>query len=173
MRRRKLVRSFVIAAGLVFGMFQLFGRLGIRISTSPSLPVGIYIATRDPDAKLVEFCPAEPFAALALERGYRDTGVCPDGGTPLLKPVVAQAGDIVELSKNGIQVNGNLVSNTAPLRSDSKGRLLESWPFGLYPVAPGFMWVASSHHAMSFDSRYFGPVPARAIRQRMRPFLTL
>ena len=43
-------------------------------------------------ANLVEFCPAEPFADLAIERGYRDAGICRDGAAPLLKPVVAIRG---------------------------------------------------------------------------------
>ena len=35
------------------------------------------------------------FAAI---RGYRDAGNCPDGATPLMKPVVARSGDIVDVS---------------------------------------------------------------------------
>ena len=62
----------------------------------------LYFVTTDGSANLVEFCPAEPFAALSLIRGYRDPGTCRDGGAPLLKPVVAKAGDMVELSARGI-----------------------------------------------------------------------
>jgi len=154
-------------------VFKLFGFFGLRINTSPSLPVGLYVVTTDGSAILLEFCPAEPFAALSLVRGYRDAGSCRDGGAPLLKPVVATAGDTVELSARGISVNGLLLSNTAPLSKDAKGRPLTAWPFGRYPVNPGAVWVASTYNSRSFDSRYFGPVRETTIRHRLRAFLTL
>jgi conjugative transfer signal peptidase TraF len=155
------------------GTFQLCGLLGIRINTSPSLPVGLYLVTTEGNANLVEFCPAEPFAALSLVRGYRSPGVCQDGGAPLLKPIIANCGDLVEVSAPGIYVNGRLLANTAPLTKDTKGRPLKSWPFGHFEVAPGTVWVASSYDSRSFDSRYFGPVSIVAIRNRVKDLLTL
>ncbi len=166
-------RLALVAAAVSIGTFQLCGSLGICINTSPSLPVGLYFTTADGRANLVEFCPAEPFATLAIVRGYRDPGACQDGSAPLLKPVVAKSGDVVELSPRGISVNGALLPNTAPLSKDAKGRPLEAWPFGHYVVAPEMVWVASSYHPRSFDSRYFGPLPTAAIRSRLKPFLTL
>ena len=80
---------------------------------------------------------------------------------------------MVELSARGISVNGVLLPNTAPLSKDTKGRPLEAWPFGRYPVTPGTVWVASSYHPRSFDSRYFGPISTSAIRHRLKTFLTL
>lgn len=154
-------------------IFQLCGLVGLRINGSPSLPVGFYMTSSEPDSHLVEFCPAEPFASLALSRGYRDLGACSDGGAPLLKPVVARGGDVVEVSSAGIAVNGRLLPNTAPLRADTKGRALTSWPPGRYTVEPGFVWVASSYSRRSFDSRYFGPVAIRSIRDHVRPLLTV
>jgi conjugative transfer signal peptidase TraF len=155
------------------GTFQLCGLLGIRINTSPSLPVGLYLVTTEGNANLVEFCPAEPFAALSLVRGYRSPGVCQDGGAPLLKPIIAKRGDLVELSARGICVNGRLLANTAPLGKDTKGRPLKSWPFGRFEVAPATVWVASTYDSRSFDSRYFGPVSTVAIRNRVKVLLTL
>ena len=169
----KVRRAVLVAVFVSIAVFQLFGFLGLRINTSPSLPVGLYVVTTNGAANLIEFCPAEPFAALSLIRGYRDAGSCQDGGAPLLKPIVAKAGDAVELSGRGISVNGLLLPNTAPLSKDTKGRPLTAWPFGRYPVSPGTVWVASSYHSRSFDSRYFGPVNTTAIRHRMRAFLTL
>ncbi len=160
-----------IAAAIV--IFQLCGLVGLRINGSPSLPVGFYMTSSEPDSDLVEFCPAEPFASLALSRGYRDQGVCSDGGAPLLKPVVARAGDLVQVSGAGIAVNGRLLPNTAPLRADTKGRPLTSWPPSRYTVEPGFVWVASSYSPRSFDSRYFGPVAISSVRDHVRPLLTM
>jgi conjugative transfer signal peptidase TraF len=166
-------RAALVAVIVTSAAFQLFGFFGFRINTSPSLPVGIYVVTSDGGANLIEFCPAEPFAALSLVRGYRGPGACRDGGAPLLKPVVAKAGDLVELSWHGVSVNGLLLPNTAPLSKDTKGRPLEPWHFGRFPVAPGTVWVASSYHSRSFDSRYLGPVYTTAIRHRLKAFLTL
>ena len=166
-------RIALVVVGASVGAFQLCDFLGLRFNTSPSLPVGLYIVTVDSNANLVEFCPAEPFASLAIVRGYREPGACHDGAAPLLKPVIARSGDMVELSARGMSVNGVLLPNTAPLSKDTKGRPLEAWPFGSYLVAPETVWVASSYHPRSFDSRYFGPVSTAAIRERLKPLLTV
>jgi len=166
-------RLALVAAGVSIGTFQLCGSLGLRINTSPSLPVGLYITSANENASLVEFCPAEPFATLGIIRGYRHPGTCRDGAAPLLKPVVAKSGDVVGLSARGISVNGALLPNTAPISKDTKGRPLEAWHFGRYLVPPETVWVASSYHPRSFDSRYFGPLSTAAIRCRLKPFLTL
>src|SRR5438477_66265 len=89
-------------SAVALATFQLCGLAGIRINASPSLPIGLYSTSTNPGAGLIEFCPAEPFASLASSRGYRDRGTCPDGATPLMKPIVAQAGDTVDLSGQGI-----------------------------------------------------------------------
>lgn len=166
-------RIIKIALMTMVGIFAICGVAGIRINGSPSLPVGLYLVTAHSDANLVEFCPTGSFAQLAIERGYRDAGSCSDGGAPLLKPVVARAGDIVEVSAAGLAVNGRLLPNTAPMKRDTNNRPLTPWPQGRYTVAPDFVWVASSYNARSFDSRYFGPVPLASIRNYERPWITL
>ena len=172
-RSVSLKKVVLLAAGTAVGVFQLCGWLGLRFNPSPSLPLGIYITTDRPDVTLVEFCPAQPFARLAAERGYREKGTCPDGAAPLLKPVAAKPGDIVDLSPRGIAVNGKLLPNTAPLRRDTKGRPLVPWNFGRRMVEPGTIWAASTYNRRSYDSRYFGPVNVASIRAQVRPLLTL
>jgi conjugative transfer signal peptidase TraF len=172
-RLRTARRMALVAAGVAVATFQLSDFLGLRINTSPSLPMGLYMTTADAGANLIELCPVEPFATLSIERGYRDPGTCRDGAAPLLKPVVAKSGDIVEVSSRGISVNGALLPNTAPLTRDTKGRHLQAWTSGRYLVDPGTVWVASSYHPRSFDSRYFGPLSTAAIRHRLKAFLTL
>jgi conjugative transfer signal peptidase TraF len=169
---RKAMRIGFVIAGVGFGVFLGLAGAGVRINTSPSLPIGLYISTPDNGYNLIEFCPVEPFASFATGRGYRSQGRCPDGATPLLKPVVAVPGDIVELSVGGLSVNGTALPNTRPSATDSFGRVMPIWPFGVYAVAPGTVWVASSHHPRSFDSRYFGSIQISAIRERLRPLLT-
>src|SRR6202171_1358154 len=65
---------------------------GIRLSLTPSLPLGFYITSHSSNAKLLEFCPQGNAASISLSRQYRTAGACPDGGAPLLKPAVAFAG---------------------------------------------------------------------------------
>jgi len=159
-------------AGIAILVFLALGRTGVRLNASPSLPIGLYLTTPNTHASLVEFCPDEPAASLSISRGYRSPGSCPDGATPLLKPVVAVAGDVVEVSARGLAVNGRLLLNTQRQAIDSNGRRMPTWPEGLYHVAPGTVWVASSYHARSFDSRYFGPIRVASIRNHIRPLLT-
>jgi len=169
---RAVKRLALVAGTALFAAFQLCGVVGLRINASPSLPIGLYVTSSQSIANLVEFCPGEPFASFAIARGYRDAGVCRDGAAPLMKPIVARAGDVVEMSGQGIAVNGRLLPNTAPRTTDSHGRPLAAWPTGRYAVAPDTVWVASSYHPRSFDSRYFGPIPVNSIRDRVRPLLT-
>jgi conjugative transfer signal peptidase TraF len=168
-----LRRIGVTVVIVIVGTFEICGLAGVRINASPSLPVGLYLVTERAEANLVEFCPAGALAKLAIARGYRRAGSCPDGGAPLLKPVVAHAGDVVELSPEGIAVNGRLLPRTQPLARDTKNRLLTEWPAGRYTVAPNWVWVASSYNARSFDSRYFGPVELAYVRDYVRPWITL
>ncbi len=179
---RRLIPSDVAAlsrrtlgiASLTFVVpFFIVSAAGLRINYSASLPLGLYRTTLDSRAALIEFCPQEPYGTFAASRGYRSRGNCPDGAGPLMKPVIASEGDIVEVSARGIAVNGSMLPNTAPKTSDSQGRSMRPWPFGQYRVAPGFVWVASSYNPWSFDSRYFGPIPVGIIRDRLKPFLTI
>src|SRR5262245_20916073 len=110
------LRNVAVAVALITVSAFVAGFVGVRINTSSSLPLGLYVRTGQATASLVEFCPSEPFASLSRDRGYRVRGfACPDRAVPLLKPVVARAGDVVKFSPGGIAVNGRLLPNTAPL----------------------------------------------------------
>lgn len=168
----------LMAVGLAtLGVLVLCGLAalsGIRVNTSYSLPLGIYVVTGDENANLIEFCPAEPFASQSSVRGYRTPGLaCPDRAVPLLKPIVGRPGDIVEVSSAGISVNGHLLPQTKPLSSDAAGRPLQPYPAGTYQVQSGSVWVASTYHRGSYDSRYMGPIDVRLIRKRLRPLWLL
>ena len=171
--RCSIRRAVGVAAVAFTAPFFIAGATGIRINASTSLPLGLYKETPDSRAPLIEFCPQAPYGTFAAGRGYRSVGNCPDGATPLMKPVVAKPGDIVDVASVGITVNGVLLPNTAPKSQDSKGRPVQPWPSGQYQVPPGFVWVASSYNPWSFDSRYFGPLPIGIIRGHLKPLLTL
>jgi conjugative transfer signal peptidase TraF len=168
-----VLRILLLTVMATLAVGTLPGLLGVRVNTTNSLPKGLYLITQDENAPLVEFCPEGIFSTLSVVRGYRPGGLCPDGAAPLLKPVIAGAGDTVELSEEGIRVNGRLLPNTAPQRVDTAGRPLTAWPSGVYPVTSATVWVASTYHANSFDSRYFGPIPIGQIQHRLRPLWVL
>src|SRR6266567_7048104 len=171
--RRALIRHALmyvfLLATIFFALVSICALCGIRFNVSESLPSLIYIVTSDNSSPVVEFCPVGSFAELSKNRGYRRRGICPDGASPMLKPIVAYAGDTVEVSANGIAVNGTLLHNTTPRTRDSRGRPLKPWRFGEYSVAPGFVWVVSQYNPLSFDSRYFGPILVSQIRHHLRP----
>jgi conjugative transfer signal peptidase TraF len=165
-------RIAAVALGVLSLTFIIPAVAGIRINESPSLPIGLYMIN-DKSGQLVEFCPAEPFASLAMRRAYRSRGNCPDGGAPLMKLEVALPGDTVELNARGVAVNGKLLPNSAPLQFDTRGRPLEHWRFGRFNVAQGEIWVISSYNPRSFDSRYMGPVNSIQIQRHLVPLITL
>jgi conjugative transfer signal peptidase TraF len=173
MRLGRCSTAAVLIIAPIGFLFWAGSAFGLRLNTSPSLPFGLYRVTTDSSAPLVEFCPAEPVASFANARGYRQAGSCPDGGTPLMKPIVARAGDVVDVSAAGLRVNGSLLRNSAPRSRDTGGRPLTPWPAGRYTVPPGMVWLISDYHAWSFDSRYFGPVSTTLIKDHLRPLLVL
>ena len=168
------IRTLYLAAATFTVPFLIAWTAGIRINLSSSLPLGLYRITADVHTPLVEFCPPEPYGSVAALRGFRSAGNCPDGASPLMKPVIASAGDLVDVSNAaGIAVNGSTLPNTTAKTKDSHGRPLSPFPSGRYRVQQGSVWVASSYNPWSFDSRYFGPVPTKIIRRHLKPFLTL
>lgn len=145
-------------------IFIAFDAAHLRINVSESLPVGLYRV--NPSSAFVEFCPDDH--GLSAQRHYRSRGACPDGAAPLLKPVVARAGDEVVLSAVGIVVNGKLLPNTEPLARDSQGRFLAHWTYGQYSAGAGTLWVASTYNVRSYDSRYFGPIRESTVRTHLQ-----
>jgi conjugative transfer signal peptidase TraF len=171
---RSGLRRAVTALAVITAFRFAAGFFGIRVNTSSSLPLGLYVRTYQSGASLIEFCPPEPYASLSRDRGYRVRGFsCPDRGVPLLKPVIARGGDTVEVSPAGLAVNGRLLPNTAPLPRDAANKPLDPWPSGVYRVRPRTIWVASTYSRASYDSRYIGPVEEKLIRGSLRPLWLL
>src|SRR6201987_6528884 len=116
---RKLVALVVIAFII---SFILFGHR-LVVNRTHSLPVGLYYWSDVPIKKgsIVLFKPDQstPLEQLGIERGYEDREL------PLLKRVVALAGDVVSVSSSGVSINGQLLPNSAPLFHDEAGRPVE------------------------------------------------
>src|SRR5437879_10835511 len=111
--QRAFRAAFLLCAPFIL-LYTAFRLFGVRINLTSSLERGFYIVSRTPSANLVEFCPEGEAATISLQRGYRTPGgTCPDGASPLMKPIVAGAGDHVEVTTNGILVNGTHLENSA------------------------------------------------------------
>ncbi|WP_114211556.1 conjugative transfer signal peptidase TraF [Acidisarcina polymorpha] len=170
-------------AAILFGgtaAVSLLGTLafGLVFNFTHSSPLGWYseVSQRQIDAHAhniyVFFCPDIRWPAMKGEPNYREPmRSCPDGFAPLIKPVIAWPGDLVTTSDAGVSVNGALIPKTAPITRDSQGQLLRPYPQGSYRVVPGELWAVSNFSPRSFDSRYFGPIPIRSVRQWLSPLL--
>lgn len=152
----------LLAGGLVVG--------GYRINLSASFPPGVYQVS--PAGPLAAVCLTGRAAELAAKRGYLRRGTCPAQLEPVMKRVVAGAGDVVTVSAAGVSINGQALRNSAPAARDSEGRSMpELSARGSYNrrLAAGELWLASEYSAGSFDSRYFGPVDAGQVREYLTP----
>src|SRR5260370_19666678 len=172
-RWRRAIQAALLLCAPFFLVYATFRLFGIRINITSSLQRGFYVVSQRPSANLAEFCPEGDAATISLQRGYRTPGgTCPDGGSPLMKPIAALAGDRVEVTTNGIRVNRKLIPNNAAHFKDHRGRLLNPWPNGEYIVPAGTLWAVPGFYTLSFDSRYFCPIPSSLVQHRLRPLLT-
>ena len=113
-------------------------------------------------------CATDAAARMGIERGYVGVGGCPSGIEPLVKPVVAVDGDVVDVLPSGLVVNGVPLLGTVQLRQDLGGRVLTGMSSGRYLVRSG-QWVASNRDVLSWDSRYWGAVPLVNVLGRAHP----
>ena len=148
---------------------------GLRVNLSGSMPIGLYRVRSGPPVKgaMVLACLPAHVAVFARSRGYVPNGRCPGSTAPIGKVVLAMAGDSVEVTAEGLLLNGRPVRNTRPLAFDAAGRSLRRFPDGTYVVAQDEVWVYSPYSTRSFDSRYFGPLHVSSIRSRVLPLWTV
>ena len=178
---RKHRRRWAIAASitgvLMMGTLAVGEAAGLRINATASMPCGLWrVQASKPIARgeIVTVCPPDRADIReAAHRGYIPSGGCPGGYEPLVKPVAAIAGDLVAVTPQGMAVDGKPVAGTGPLAEDEAGRPLHPIPIGAYRVEPGEVWLLSGHDPRSFDSRYFGPVPAGNVTGVARPLWVL
>ncbi|MGO7906923.1 conjugative transfer signal peptidase TraF [Rhizobium leguminosarum] len=161
-RRAIVVLSMAAVAAILLVVTAVTG--GYRINLTPSEPLGLWriIPLHRPAAvdDLLFICPPETAAMRAARaRGYFRSGSCPGGIAPLIKTVIAVAGQRVEIGVS-VSVDGRVVSSSSLALRDGKGRPMTPFPSGIVP--PGYVFLHSAFPG-SYDSRYFGPVPASGI----------
>jgi conjugative transfer signal peptidase TraF len=162
-----MMMSVFILCGLVYAA-------GIRLNTTPSIPVGVYRLTDERIVKgsYVLFCPPPATVFdMAKARGYLGAGFCPGGYGQMMKKILAVKDDVVAIGINGVQVNGQLLPLSVPIKADGAGRPLPgyeaSWTLGSAEVL-----VMSDSNRGSFDGRYFGPIQRSQIEGVIRPVFT-
>ncbi len=162
----------VIAIALAFLCLVVLPQY-LRINWTSSLPRGLYAVTKAAivRAQLVAVCPPPAVARRAVSRGYLLAGSCPTGNQPLLKLVAGVAGDQVAIEADGVHINGALLEASVPRAVDSQGRPMAATRFrGTVP--PRHVWLHAPS-LRSWDSRYFGPLPAKSVVSSLTPLWTL
>lgn len=146
-------------AGLFFiGMYIAYA-LGFRLNTTHSIPIGVYRVSGKEAIKgdYVIFCPpVRGDFTDALERGYIVSGFCEGGYGNMMKELAGVAGDSVEISRNGVSVNGVLLPHSKPLEKDGLGRILTPHYIFKRHLRNGEVLLMTNRLDNSFDARYFG-----------------
>ncbi|WP_244557995.1 conjugative transfer signal peptidase TraF [Rhizobium hainanense] len=147
--------------------------LGYRVNLTPSEPLGLWriVALHRPAVvgDVVFICPPQTAVMQkARHRGYLHAGLCPGRYAPLIKTVAAIEGARL-LIGGTVMIDGRVLEHSDVRRTDGAGRLLSA--FSGFSVPAGEVFVHSPFPA-SFDSRYFGPIPASGILGRAEEVLT-
>lgn len=165
----------IIGGGVVVlgSMAAAFAFGGYRVNFTPSYAYGLWrIEPLDREVRVgdrIFICPPPSAAAeLALERGYLPRGLCPSGTGPLIKTVVALSGQTIEVDGQVI-IDGTPLPHSTVLEADAEGRAMSIHGGGL--VETGTLFVHSDFVG-SYDSRYFGPLPAEGTLGLAREVLT-
>jgi conjugative transfer signal peptidase TraF len=171
------MKWFTVYVGVLLSVLMAWGLIyaaGIRVNTTPSIPLGVYQLTNEPLVKgaYVLFCPPPaPVFVMAKARGYVGAGFCPGGYGHLMKRLVAAKNDKVTINADGVAVNGQRLPLSKPIKLDGGGRPLphyaKSWVMDSDEVL-----VMSDSNSGSFDGRYFGSIQRSQIEGVIRPVFT-
>jgi conjugative transfer signal peptidase TraF len=165
------ISTVLMAAGITFMMRHF--RIGLTPSNS-SCAEGFYRLVDAPirRGELAAACLPVNAEQEGLTRGYLSTGDCAGGAEPVLKVIGGLRGDDLDVEAGWIAVNGRRLANSATLTRDSVGRPLTHVVWGKRRVGTEEVWLLGLNNRRSWDSRYFGPIPLRAIRGVAEPLVT-
>jgi conjugative transfer signal peptidase TraF len=171
------MKQFSVYVGVLLSVFMVWGLIyaaGIRVNTTPSIPLGVYQLSNEPLIKgaCVLFCPPPaPVFVMAKARGYVGAGFCPGGYGHLMKRLVAAKNDRVTISAEGVAVNGQRLPLSKPIKLDGGGRPLPNYT-KLWVLGSTELLVMSDSNSGSFDGRYFGSIQRSQIEGVIRPVFT-
>ena len=172
-QRRLALTLLAVSCGLAIAV--MIGGVvgGLRINTTPSEPLGLWrVSTLDRPVQvgdMVFVCPPETDAVSeGFARGYLRSGLCPGGFGPLIKMVAAVAGQSIDVTGT-VTIDGRQIASSSLVAEDGRGRPLRPYTGGTVPA--GFLFLLSPFPG-SWDSRYFGPVPASGVLGLAKQVLT-
>ncbi|MDR4469910.1 MAG: conjugative transfer signal peptidase TraF [Nitrospira sp.] len=170
LRHPIVIVGVCLAVGLI-----LAHQAGLRLNTTRSIPLGLYVMSNDPIGKgaYVLWCPPErPEFDLAKERGYIGAGFCQGGYGYMMKKVLATHRDVVSVTDAGVMINGTLIPASQPFNADSMGRSLPQFRVSNHVLASSEFLLMSDTNSRSFDARYFGPIHRAHIQSLVHPVWT-
>ncbi len=169
---RAILWCLLLAFAVLIGAGYAVHLAGLRLNFTESFPQGLYWTVDKRPEKgdlVVVFPPASEVFLEAVERGYLHRSLLGFGPGAIMKEIAAVGGDRVSVKPTGVWVNGALLANSAPRLVDVRGRPLPLPLFNSYQLADDEVFLISQHHALSFDSRYFGVLKRKHIRDVVRP----
>jgi conjugative transfer signal peptidase TraF len=165
----------VLGAGAIMlaALATAFAIGGYRVNFTPSYAYGLWkIVPLDRQVRVgdrIFICPPPGAAAeLALQRGYLPRGLCQSGTGPLIKTIVALPGQSVEVDGQVI-IDGEPLPFSRVLKADAEGRAIPVHRGGTVEADALFL---HSDFVGSYDSRYFGPLPAEGVLGLAQEVLT-
>jgi conjugative transfer signal peptidase TraF len=172
-RRRTALTILAIGIGVAVAVAGAGWFAGLRINMTPSYPRGLWrIEALDRPAgvgDLIFICPPDTAVfERAFQRGYIRRGLCAGGLSPLIKTVAAIGGQRIAIDAR-VSIDGHVLPDSGVRRADVAGRPLATSMGGVVPAGALFL---HSKFAGSYDSRYFGPIPASGVLGLARPVLT-
>jgi conjugative transfer signal peptidase TraF len=164
--------GIAVAAAVLIAIGEAFGVL--ISNTDSAAPAGIYrvVDKHIKRGDLVAACLPIAIAQQGLARGYLRTGECPGNAEPVGKIAGALPGDVVEVERGWVAVNGVKIPRSALATHDSARRPLPHSVWGNHTVGANEVWVFGFNDPRSWDSRYFGPIPFSNVRGALKPILT-
>ena len=172
LRIRTYVPFYVVAgaalvAALIVATWPQWGP-SLVINSTRSEPRGFYrLVSHEPQeyrrGMSVVFPVPDAYQALVHARRWLSDGV------PLLKNIVALAGDQVCVFDEHFEVNGR---PQGPVYANDDSGATMPRIRGCFEIEQGYFFPASTYNARSFDGRYIGPQPLSALRGEARPLWT-
>ena len=175
--KRRLAWSFAAALAAIGALEFASFASGVRLAwpVSDSLPRGLYLLApgEAQRGQVARVCLPPAIAEYAVKRNIeRAGGDCPGGLIALGKVVAAVEGDVVDVERDGVRINGALWPQSQQKAFDLHGRRIDLLqPFGPQRLGPGLVFLMGRHRD-SFDARYFGPIARAALDGRFIPLLT-
>lgn len=171
--RAKRLSSLLGIPLILLGLLAItIKHLPFLLNITPSMPMGIYHinqVTHIRRGEDVVVCLPDAIAQVGLNNHYiHASHECSSGAEPLLKQVIALPGDQVWVTEHHMIVNGMIYAAFRLSRSP-EGHVVKSWIKPGHYVAQGYWLYGQTEPYLSWDSRYYGGVPKRAIIKTVKP----